>query len=396
MTTKPADQKPFVSTQIRKNHDLAPVDNVETVVIAAGQAALSMAYHLTRRKHSVLVLEALPRVGDVWRRRYDSLRLYSPSQYDGLPGWDMPVPKWSFPTKDELADYLEQYAERFTLPVRTGVTVQRVERHEGVYVVMTDSGPIAADNVVVATGTWQVPKVPSFAGELDPGITQLHSSQYRNMAQLQPGPALVVGAAHSGADLALELSEAHQTTMAGPIRGELPFDFAGAAAHVALPLMWFAANRILTVKTPMGRKAREHVLHSGGPLLRVKRAHLVAADVEVIEDKVTGIQDGRPVLADGRVLDVRNVVWCTGFRHEMSWIDLPLTIDESTGLPAHDRGVTDQPGLYFVGLPFLSRFASTLVGGVGADADRIATHIVRQPVRLNPIVAVDEREPAVS
>lgn len=389
------DPGAFRSTQIRKNHDLAPVDNVDTLVIGAGQAGLSTAYHLTRRKQSVLVLEALPRVGDVWRRRYDSLRLYSPSQYDGLPGWDMPMPKWSFPTKDELADYLEQYAERFELPVRTGVTVQRVERHEGVYVVQTDTGPIAADNIVVATGTWQVPKVPEFAGRLDPGITQLHSSQYRNLAQLQPGPALVAGASHSGADLALELSAAHSTTMAGPIRGQLPFDFAGAAAHAALPLLWFAGNRILTVKTPMGRKAREHVLHEGGPLLRVKRQHLEAAGVTITEHKVTGVEGGRPVLADGQQLDVRNVLWCTGFRHEMSWIDLPLTIDGSTGLPAHDRGVTDQPGLYFVGLPFLSRFASTLVGGVGADADRIATHIVRQPARVNPIAAVDERAPAV-
>lgn len=396
MTTTPGSKPSFPSTQIRKNHDLAPVDNVATVVIGAGQAGLSTAYHLTRRKESVLVLEALPRVGDVWRRRYDSLRLYSPSQYDGLPGWDMPMPKWSFPTKDELADYLEEYAERFELPVRTGVHVQRVERHDGVYVVQTDTGPIAADNVVVATGTWQVPETPSFAAELDPTITQLHSSQYRNLGQLQPGPALVVGAAHSGADLALELSEAHDTTMAGPNRGEVPFDFAGARAHVALPLMWFAANRILTVKTPMGRKAREHVLHSGGPLLRVEREHLVAAGVTVVEDKVTGVSDGRPVLADGQVLDVRNVVWCTGFRHDMSWIDLPLAIDDATGLPAHDRGVTDQPGLYFVGLPFLSRFASTLVGGAGEDGDRIAGHIARRPEPVNRIAAVDERAPAVS
>jgi putative flavoprotein involved in K+ transport len=387
-------QDAFRSTQIRKNHDLAPVDNVDTVVIGAGQAGLSTAYHLTRRNQSVLVLEALPRVGDVWRRRYDSLRLYSPSQYDGLPGWDMPMPRWSFPTKDELADYLEQYAEKFQLPVRTGVTVERIERAEGGYVVQTATGPIAADNVVVATGTWQVPKLPSFAGQLDPSITQLHSSAYRNLSQLQPGPALVVGAAHSGADLALELSESHETTMAGPIRGELPFDFAGAAAHAALPLLWFAANRILTVRTPMGRKAREHVLHEGGPLLRVKREHLAAAGVAITEQKVTGVADGRPMLADGQPLDVRNVVWCTGFRHDMSWVEVPLTIDESTGLPVHDRGLTDQPGLYFVGLPFLSRFASTLVGGVGADADRIAAHIAGRPALANRIAPVDEREPA--
>src|SRR6476660_7401871 len=134
------NQQPLRSTQIRKNHDLAGVDKV---VIGAGQAGLATAYHLTRRKQSVLVLDALPRVGDVWRQRYDSLRLYSPSQYDALPGWDMPMPRWSFPTKDELADYLEEYAERLQLPVRTGVVVERVERHDGAYVVTTPDGPIA-------------------------------------------------------------------------------------------------------------------------------------------------------------------------------------------------------------------------------------------------------------
>jgi putative flavoprotein involved in K+ transport len=383
---------PFQSTQIRKNHDLAVIDNVETVVIGAGQAGLATAYHLTRKGHSTLVLEAFPRVGDVWRRRFDSLRLFSPSQYDGLPGWDMPLPKWTYPTKDQLADYLEEYSERFNLPVRTGVSVERVERHEGVYVVVTPDGPIACDNIVVATGTWQVPFVPELAADLDASIVQLHSAQYRNLGQLQPGPALVVGAAHSGGDLALELSDAHQTTMAGPIRGELPFDIEGARAKVALPFLWAAANHILTVGTPMGRKAREHVLSHGGPLLRVKKDDLLAADVDVVEHKVTGVQDGRPVLADGRVLDVRNVVWCTGFRHDMTWIEVPLEVDPESGLPVHDRGVTDQPGLYFVGLPFLSRFASTLVGGAGRDAAHIAKHLLARPAPVNQIAAVDNHE----
>ena len=269
------------STQIRKNHDLAGIDNLQTVVIGAGQAGLATAYHLTRRGHSTLVLEALPRVGDVWRRRFDSLRLFSPSQYDGLPGWDMPLPKWTYPTKDQLADYLEEYSERFNLPVRTGVAVERVERHEGVYVVFTSAGPIACDNVVVATGTWQVPIVPELAADLDPSIVQLHSAGYRNLGQLQPGPALVVGAAHSGADLALEISDAHETTLAGPIRGEIPFSFESTRAKVALPFLWAAANHILTVGTPMGRKARERLLWQGGPLLRVKRADLEQQTAEM-------------------------------------------------------------------------------------------------------------------
>ena len=193
--------------------------------------------------------------------------------------------------------------------------------------------------------------------------------------------------------LALELSAAHETALAGPIRGEIPFAIESTRAKVALPFLWAAANHILTVGTPMGRKARERVLSQGGPLLRVKKADLVEAGVDIVEHKVTGVQDGRPVLADGRTLDVQNVVWCTGFRHDMTWIELPLEVDPENGLPVHDRGVTDQPGLYFVGLPFLSRFASTLVGGAGRDADYIAKHLLARPEPVNQIAAVDNVEP---
>jgi putative flavoprotein involved in K+ transport len=358
------------------NTDIIPID---TIVIGAGQAGLATGYHLQRRGREFLILEAHERVGDVWRRRFDSLRLYSPAKYDGLPGMAFPAAKWCYPDKDQVGDYFEAYAERFDLPITTGVTATRLSASDGRYVVETAEAVYAAQNVVIATGTWQQPWTPEFASQLDPEIFQAHSHDYRNAAQLKPGPTLVVGAAHSGADVALEAASAgHDTVLSGTIHGELPFSREGKAARVILPIMWFAATRLLTERTPMGRKAQPHVRRGGGPLLRVKTADLEAADVELVEAKVTGVEGGRPVLADGRVLDVANVVWCTGFRKDLSWIDFPVGGDD--GWPDQTRGaVTDRPGLYFVGLPFLYSFSSTLVGGVGRDAEHVVKQIGRTP-----------------
>jgi putative flavoprotein involved in K+ transport len=351
----------------------------ETVIIGGGQAGLAVGYHLMQRDRPFVILEAHERVGDVWRRRFDSLRLYSPARYDGLPGWGMPLDGWTYPTKDQLADYLEAYAAHFALPVVTGARVDSLRTDGDGYVVRCGAQRFSADNVVVASGTFQEPVVPGFADELDPAITQMHSSAYRNPGDLREGPVLVVGAAHSGADIALDVAARHPTILSGRVHGEIPFDIEGRVAHLALPVLWFAANHVLTLRTPMGRRLRPKIRAGGGPLLRVKRAHLDAAGVERTEARVTGVRDGRPELEDGRVLDVANVVWCTGFRKDVSWIDAPVAGED--GWPEETGGaVTAAPGLYFVGLPFLTAFASMLVGGVGRDAERVAAHIARRPV----------------
>ena len=354
-------------------------EHFETVIIGGGQAGLAVGYHLARRGLPFVILESGERVGDNWRNRFDSLRLYSPARYDGLPGWGVPLDGWAYPTKDEIADYLEAYAQRFELPVVTGVSVDSVRRDGDRYVVRAGAHRFVADNVVVASGTFQEPVVPEFAGELDPAITQMHSNDYRNPSQLQDGPTLVVGCSHSGADIALEVAASHPTVLSGKARGELPFDIEGRAARVILPVMWFLANHVLTLKTPLGRKMRPEVRSHGGPLLRVKSAHLRDAGVERTDARVIDVLDGRPVLEDGRVLDVANVIWCTGFGKDTSWIDLPVAGDD--GWPEQDRGVVESsPGLYFVGLPFLYAFASMLIGGVGRDAGRVAAHIAaREP-----------------
>lgn len=350
-------------------------EHVETVVIGAGQAGLSTAFHLTRRGRDCVVLEAGDRVGDVWRHRFDSLRLFTPARYDGLPGRRFPLPGWEFPSGHQMADFLEAYAADNRLPVRTGTSVDSLDPvadGDG-FVVTSGHRVLRADNVVVASGTWKSPLVPEFADELDPSIRQMHSAEYRNPSQLRPGPVLVVGASHSGADIALELSGAHETHLAGRVNGQLPFDIESRRAHAVLPLLWFAWNHVLTERTPMGRKVQAHVRGGGGPLIRVKRAHLAAAGVRHTEQRVVGTRDGRPVLADGEVLAVANVVWCTGFGPDTDWIHLPLGDGR---WPTQHRGVVPGvEGLYFVGLPFLYSFSSMLVGGAGRDADHVAQHI---------------------
>ncbi|MEU6876759.1 NAD(P)-binding domain-containing protein [Streptomyces sp. NPDC046712] len=361
------------------------VEHIETVVIGAGQAGLATGYHLAGRGLPFVVLDGNDRIGDNWRCHWDSLRLFSPARVASLPGMRFPAPPMSFPTKDEMADFLETYAATFGLPVRNGQRVQRVGREDGRYVVETDTTAYVCDNVVVASGTFgRTPYIPAFADALDPRITQLHSSAYKNPAQLRPGGVLVVGASHSGGDVAYEVGSAgHPTVLSGPIHGEIPFDIEGGPAHVIFPALWFLAQHLLTLRTPIGRKIRPEVRAHGGPLIRIKRADLSRAGVEMVPERTAGVRDGLPVLDGGRVLDVANVVWCTGFRQDFSWIDIPVTDDD--GWPLEERGVVpSSPGLYFVGLAFQYAFASMLIGGAGRDAEYVVRHLAGNAVHRRP------------
>jgi putative flavoprotein involved in K+ transport len=350
-------------------------EQVQTVIIGGGQAGLSTGYHLTRRGLPCVILEANARIGDSWRNRWDSLRLFTPARFDGIAGMPFPAPAHSFPPKDEMADYLEAYAARFALPVRAGVAVERLSREGDRYLVTAGELSFEAEQVVVAMASYQRPRVPPFAGELDPGVVQLHSSDYRNLAQLRAGGVLVVGAGNSGSEIALEAARGgHPTWMSGRDTGHVPFRIEGAAGRLLLPFIFrFVFHRVLTVDTPIGRKARPKVVSQGGPLIRVKPKDLAAAGVQRVP-RMVGVRDGVPVLDDGRVLEVANVVWCTGFHPGFSWIDLPVFAGD--GEPAHQCGiVANEPGLYFVGLHFLYALSSTMIHGVERDAERVADAI---------------------
>jgi putative flavoprotein involved in K+ transport len=346
-------------------------ERIETVVIGGGQAGLAVGYNLARAGRPFVILEAHARVGDSWRTRWDSLRAFSPAILNGLNGMPLPGPRWAFSTKDELADYFESYAARFELPIRTGVTVTRLWRAGDRFSVDTTNGRIEADNGVVASGHEHTPKVPAFARELDPKILQLHSKEYRRPSQLRPGPALIVGAGNSGSEIALDISREHATTLSGRYQ-RAPV---GPSRH---PLMTLALLPILmwvtTIDTPIGRKIKPKLLRGGAPVERVKKSQLLAAGVE-LAPRTVGARDGSPVLEDGRVLDVANVIWCTGFRTDLAWIDLPIFAED--GEPLERRGVVPSvPGLYFVGRFFQYRFLSSLLGGITFDAAYIARQIV--------------------
>lgn len=356
---------------------MAP-EHVETLVIGAGQAGLATAHELQRHGREVLVVDAQERIGDGWRRQWDTLRLYSPARYDGLPGMRFPAPPWSFPAKDEVADYFESYARHFALPVDLGRRVDRLSASGGGYVAQLGERTITADNVVVATGTFgRTPFVPDFADRLDPMIMQLHSSEYRRPGQLRDGPALVVGASHSGADVAYELAESREVILSGRDPGQIPVRLGTPMFRITFPVVVFLFRHVLSRRTPMGRKEMDEFRFHGGPALRVKRADLLARGVERVPERVVDVRDGRPVLADGRALDVANVVWCTGFEQAFDWIDLPV-FDER-GWPEEVRGVVEKaPGLYFCGLAFQSAAASMLITGASRDAAYVARRILER------------------
>jgi putative flavoprotein involved in K+ transport len=348
---------------------------VETLVIGGGQAGLATGYHLSRRGLDYAVVDANERIGDAWRNRWDSLRLFTPSWFNGLPGMPFPGYDWAFPSKDEMADYLESYARHFDIPVETGVKVERLSREGGLFVATAGERRFTADNVVVAMSSWQKPRIPEFAGELDPGIIQLHVSQYANPDQLQAGSVLVVGAGNSGAEVAKELARTHQVWLSGPDTGTIPFRPESVAARVLMRFVGRVVfHRVLTTSTPIGRRARPKMVSSGEPLLRVKPRDLAEAGVARVP-RVNGVQDAKPQLDDGRIIDAANVVWCTGYHPGFSWIDLPVIRDE-TQQPSHRRGIVEEmPGLYFVGLKFLYSVSSEQIHGVGRDAAHIADTI---------------------
>jgi putative flavoprotein involved in K+ transport len=356
----------------------AAPERFETVIVGGGQAGLAVGYHLARRGRRFVILDANRRVGDAWRQRWDSLRLFTPARYDGLPGWPFPAPAWSFPTKDQVADYLEAYATRFDLPVRTGVRVDRLSRDRDRYLVAAGDRRLEADHVVVASGAYQRPRIPAFAAELDPGILQLDPNRYRDPSQLHGGGVLVVGAGNSGAEIAFEVSGTHPTWLSGPDTGHIPVRSGSRWDRLLTPPVWWFASRVLTVQTPIGRKVRPKALTTTAPLERVRPKELAAAEVQRVP-RTVGVRDGSPLLEDGRVMDVATVLWCTGFRPDFAWVDLPVF--DPDGAPTHHRGVVgSQPGLYFLGLWFLSAFTSSLLGGVGSDAEHIAEQITtRQP-----------------
>jgi putative flavoprotein involved in K+ transport len=347
---------------------------VETVVVGGGQAGLAVGYYLRRQNRPFVILDANDRIGDSWRKRWDSLRLFSPARFDGLDGMPFPGSGFTFVTKDQMADYLQAYAARFELPVESGVRVTHLSRAGDRFRVESADGAVReANNVVVAMADYQEPRVPEFARELAPEIAQFHSMHYRNPDQLRPGPTLVVGMGNSGAEIALETSRTHVTYISGRDPGSVPFRIDSLASRLFLNQVIFRGvfHRLLTVDTPIGRRAQAGA-HATTPLIRVRPRELEAAGVQHV-GRTVGVRDGMPLLDDDRTLKVANVIWCTGYLSGFDWIELPVHGPQG---PLQERGIsTVEPGLYFVGLQFQYALSSSMVHGVSRDAARVVRAI---------------------
>lgn len=347
----------------------------ETVIIGGGQAGLATAWHLTHQNMPCVILDENDRVGASWRKRWKSLRLFTPGRYDNLPGMPYPGLPGSHPGKDDIANYLEAYALRFGFPVRNGVKVVRVSAEGDHYTIETKNEVISAHNVIVATGPFHHPRIPEFADKLDPQIIHIHSSEYQSPSQIQDGPVLVVGAGQSGAEIAVDMAHNHKVWLSGRDVGEEPAFRDNFSGRLISAIMVFAATKVLNVANPLGRMMRKHFFYPphGIPRAGGTRKRLKKAGVECV-GRTNGTSNGYPLLENRRVLKVGNVIWCTGFVTDYSWIDLPIFDDY--GFPLHKRGVVHgQPGLYFIGMPFQHTLSSSLLLGVGKDAGYLANQI---------------------
>ena len=338
-----------------------PLDPLDVVVIGAGQAGLALGHHLARRGSSFAILEAGPEVGHSWRARWDSLRLFSPAQYDSLPGLAFPAPPDTHPGKDDVADYLAAYAAHFALPVMVDTPVLRVHREgDGGFMVTTPKGTLRAAQVVVATGPFQLPRVPEAATRLDAQVINLHSADYRNPGQLPAGGhVLVVGAANSGLQIAAELASSRTVTVAV---GSQPTELPQRVARQDL-FFWLSKAGFFTLPAH-SRVARR--LRSRGDIVIGTRSSALRRRGIGFRPRLTGLAGRTARFADGSALDVDAVLWATGYRTDYSWLHVPGVVVD--GEVRHQRGVTEVPGLYFIGLPWQTCRGSALLGFVGKDA----------------------------
>jgi putative flavoprotein involved in K+ transport len=366
--------------------DLAGEQRLDVVVVGGSQSGLAMAWHLQRQGLRFVVLEAGPELGHVWRSRWDSLKLFTPAQYDALPGLAFPAPADTYPTKDPLADYLQAYAAAFQLPVRINARVTRLTRTDEGFEVQTTDNTFRARQVVVATGPFQVPFVPPPAAKLDPSVTQLHSADYRNPQALPDGPVLVVGGGNSGFQIAEELAATRQVDLSiATTYPMLPQRFLGR------DLFWWLTRLRLMRVTASSRLGRR-VSGRGEFVIGTNRRRLERAGVR-FRPRLVDAEGHTARFADHSLLEeVGVVVWATGYRSDYSWIHIPGVVRE--GHVVHRRGVSEVPGLYFLGLSWQHTRGSALLGFVADDAAYLADQIATRHQAAVSAAAGVTRQPA--
>ena len=341
----------------------------DVIIIGAGQAGLSMGYYLKKTNLSFLILDKGARIGEVWKNRYDSLKLFTPHEYSSLPGLALEGIQNDYPTKDDIAHYLSTYANTFKLPVKLKVAVQGIHKTESGFQISTTQEDFTAKNVVIATGAFQKPHLQEFRNRLSDDVLQLHSSEYKNSKQLRDGPVLVVGGGNSGTQIAVELSKDRKTYLSVSHKMKfVPQDIMNKS------IFWWL-DKLGVYRANVNSKMGQFLKKQPDPIFGYELKSLIKNGKVIVKPRTISIQNDHFIFEDNSEVQVNNVIWSTGFISDYTWIDIAEVFDESNQ-PLHQRGVTSVKGLYFLGLPWQSSRGSALLQGVGADAEYLLNNIL--------------------
>ncbi|MFD1174521.1 flavin-containing monooxygenase [Oceanobacillus picturae] len=343
----------------------------DTVVIGAGQAGLSIGYYLNQSKQNFILIDKGSEIGESWKVRYDSLILFTPRVYSSLPGMPLDGKGQGFPTKNEIVSYLKRYVKRFKIPIQFNTEVVNVSKKNGNFFIKTKKDEYQAKNIVIATGPFQTPSIPQFARGLSNNIKQIHSSQYKNPAQLVDGNVLVIGGGNSGAQIAVELSKQRETYLACSRN----LKFLPLSVGRKSIFSWFDKLGILKVNhtSLLGKLLQQ----KGDPIFGFELKNAIKDNEIIIKKRVTGCEQNKVIFMDTSTLEVNNIIWATGFKTSYPWLKIDRVLNDE-GKVVHYRGVSLIKGLHFIGLPWQYRRGSALLQGVGYDAEYVVRQIVSE------------------
>jgi putative flavoprotein involved in K+ transport len=347
------------------------VTNVDVLIIGGGQAGLGAGYYLRDSKKTFLIIDAASRTGDSWRQRWDTLKLFTPRPFAALPGMKLPKSYSYYPSKNEFADYFDLYAKTFNLPIKHGSRVTKLEKKNGAYIAHTKDEIIYATQVIIASGPFQNPLIPRCADKLLAEILQLHSSQYKNLSQVPNGDVLIVGGGNSGAQLAIELSQEHRVTIATS-----GYPWFLPASLFGVSLYWFIYfTRILSADKDAW--VSRYVKRMGDGIVGKDLRKLIKqGTVELIPHRLIDCKGDNVYFDNGERRKVTNIIWATGFESSYEWVSINGAVN-SNGLPVHERGISPETGLYWLGLPWQTALNSAIINGIKKDAKLIVDHLLK-------------------